>query len=447
MLPAPSPAAGAAPRQVTVAPEPAPPVPISLDTVLMLAQDQNAQVGLARERVREAFAEKGAADKRWLPDLWVGTSYYRHEGGIQNPDGTFLHSSFGSLFGGLELDSQLDLRDVVLQRVNAERKIWQQRGDLSRITSETLLEAANTYIDLLTAYQAMAVIRNTDKDIQDLLKKARSLAETEPATRVEVTRIRGEIAGRKEALIKLQGQARAAKAKLTYLLGLNPDSELVPVDKRLGVLNLVNADVPTSDLVGQALTTGPGIREIEGLLAVINESMAKSKGLGQYLPVVGVRMAEGLFGAGPGTRSDWDNRWDLGLQVRWNLTECATARDRQRVAQAKINQLYLTNQDLRAKLTAGVQEAQGTILSGRDQLGQGEEQINYGRLAVQQSQQRLKTLPVERVSPSEVLLAIRGLMAAQVNYLNALRDYDKAQLRLMVLLGQATGTSEPPCAK
>ena len=45
-----------------VAPETAPagPVPISLDTVLRLAQGQNAQVGVARTRVREAFAEKTA---------------------------------------------------------------------------------------------------------------------------------------------------------------------------------------------------------------------------------------------------------------------------------------------------------------------------------------------------------------------------------------------------
>jgi outer membrane protein TolC len=222
---------------------------------------------------------------------------------------------------------------------------------------------------------------------------------------------------------------------------LNPDADLIPVDTRLGVLNLVNTEVPTSDLVSQALATGPGIREIEGLLAVINESMAKSKGMGQYLPEFGVRMAEGLFGAGPGTRSDWDNRWDLGLQVRWNLTECATARDRQRVAQAKINQLYLTHQDLRAKLTAGVQEAQGTIVSGRDQIRQGEEQINFARLALEQSQTRLKDLP-NRVPAFEVLLAIRGLMAAQLSYLNALRDYDKAQLRLIVLLGQAAGPSQ-----
>src|ERR1051326_587109 len=56
-------------------------LPINLDTVLRLAQDQNGQIQLAREQVNEAFANKALADKAWLPDIDVGVSYYRHEGG------------------------------------------------------------------------------------------------------------------------------------------------------------------------------------------------------------------------------------------------------------------------------------------------------------------------------------------------------------------------------
>ena len=73
-------------------------LPISIDTVLRLAEDQNAQVGVARERVSEAYAEKDVAAYAWLPKLYAGIAYYRHEGGIQNEDGTLQHSSFSSLF-------------------------------------------------------------------------------------------------------------------------------------------------------------------------------------------------------------------------------------------------------------------------------------------------------------------------------------------------------------
>jgi outer membrane protein TolC len=439
--PAPPPAPVVAP-----AAEAGKPVPVSLDAVLRLAQDQNAQIGVARERVREAFADKAVAAKSWLPELYLGTTYYRHEGAIQNEDGTVINSSFGSLFGGMELAGRLDLRDAVFQRINAERKVWQQRGELSRVTSETLLDAAGTYIDLLAAAQGEAVIRDTDKAMRELARLARDLAATEPALRVEVMRVQAEEASREQTILKLRAQAVGARAKLAYLLGVGPGCELVPVDPGLAALDLVDASLPVCELVAQALTSGPGVRELEGLLALVQEGMEKSKGPAAYLPELRFCMSEGIFGGGPGSRSDWDNRWDLVVHVRYNLTELVTARDRLRSAQAKINQLHLTYQDLRGKLTAGVQEARETILSGREELRKGQEQINYARETVRLALDRLKTFP-EKASPSEVLLAIRSQMGAQLSYLSILRDYDKAQLRLLVLLGRATAPGGGPCGK
>jgi outer membrane protein TolC len=414
-------------------------VPISLDVVLRLAQDQNAKIGLARERVEEAYAEKDVAAGSWLPELNVGPSYYRHEGGIQNPDGTFVHSSFGSFFAGLEINGKLDFKEAVFQTVNAERQLWQQRGEQSRITSELLLESTGTYIDFLAAYQSEAILAGTEKDIQDLLKKATDLAETEKSLRAEVVRVRAEIANRRQLILKAKENAAAARVKLAYLLGLNPDTNLVPVDNRLVSLSLVDASKPVDEMVAQALASGPGVREMEGILSTIQGGLDKSKGVSKYLPIVGVCAAEGVFGAGPGSQSTWDNRLDVGVQARWNLTEFFTARNRLRVAQSKLSQAQLTYQDLRGKLAAGVQEAREATQSGRRQLAFAHEQIKHARESLKLSQERLNDVTAERRAlPSEVLVSSRALMAAQQNYLAVLRDIDKAQLRLLVLLGQAS---------
>src|SRR5687768_16108059 len=55
-------------------------LPVSLDAVFRLAEEQNPQIALARAKVREASAEKAVAAKAWLPAVYVGTAYYRHEG-------------------------------------------------------------------------------------------------------------------------------------------------------------------------------------------------------------------------------------------------------------------------------------------------------------------------------------------------------------------------------
>jgi outer membrane protein TolC len=417
-------------------------LPISLDAVLHLAEDQNPQIALARERVHEAFAEKDVAAARWLPDLYVGTAYYRHEGGIQNEDGTLTHSSTGALFAGLEVQGKYDLRDIAYQQINAQRKVWQQKGELSRVTSETLLDAANTYIDLLTVRTGEAIARDLEKDLQDLLDRARKLASSEPAARVEVARIQAELDAQQQTWARLHSQANGAAAKLIYLLGLDPHADLVPVDRRLIPFQLVDASPPVDELVAQALANGPGVREMEGLLNLIQESMERAKGPGKYLPVFELRMAEGAFGAGPGEDMAWDNRWDLGLQARWNVTELFTVRDRQRVGQAKMHQAHLAYQDLRGKLTAGVQEARDSIQSGQEQIRLGETQIQDARQAYDLTTLRLKEVP-QATSYSESLLAIGSLGRAQGNYLQAISAYDKAELRLLILLGSATCNQGP----
>jgi outer membrane protein TolC len=413
-------------------------LPISLDTVFRLAQDQNGQINIAREKLQEAFANKDLADKRWLPDLWTGVTFYRHEGGIQNEDGRLLHSSYGALFAGVELRGRFDVRDAAYQKIEAERKIWQQRGELSRLTSENLLDAANTYVDLLAARQGEAFASELKKKLRDLHANAAKLAGTEEGARVEVVRIQAESDAQEQIARKLREGANAAAAKLIYLLGLDPTSELVPVDRQLLPFVLVDASTPIGVLVDQALVNGPGIREMEGLLAMIEEARAKAHGPGRLLPVFEVNVAEGAFGAGPGSHSNWDNRLDLLLQARWNLTEFATARERQRLVQSKQNQAQLSYQDLRAKLHLGVQEAREASLSAAEQIQFGQGAVKNAAEAYELSKKRLE-LAVKGYSHSEVLMAIRALGAAQLGYLYAIRDHDKAQIRLLVLTGAVGG--------
>jgi outer membrane protein TolC len=417
---------------------------INLDTVLRLAQDQNVQVNLAREKLQEAYADKDLADKSWLPSLEVGPSYYRHEGGIQDEEGNLVRSSFGSFFAGLELHARLDLRETVYRKVDAERKVWQQKGELSRMTSENLLDAAGTYIDLLSARAAEAVSLEVQGNLAKLLELAKKRAATDPGSRVEVEGVATEISAQQQLLRKVREGAIKASAKLAYLLGLDPCTELLPLEPQLVPLRLVDPNQPTCDLVNKALASGPGVREMEGLLALIQSAMDKARGPGRLMPAFDVRLAEGAFGTGPGDQMSWDNRLDLGLHARWNLTGLATARERQRLAQSKLAQAQLGYQDLRGRLTMGVQEARESSLSSSEQRRLAEEQIGHARSAYKISENRLTVLVgPNKASISEVLMAVRVLGGAQLNYLSAVRDFNKAQLRLMVLLGGADGGACP----
>jgi outer membrane protein TolC len=412
-------------------------LPLGLDTVLALAGEQNQQVILARERLRQASAEKEIAALAWLPALEVGAAYGRHEGGIQNEDGTLTHSSFGNQFTGLELIGKFDLREAAVQRVSAERNFLQKQGEVHKITNETLLEAANAYLDLLLARSSEATARMLEKQHERLLERARKLFDKgQPSARVLVRQLEAGLAGHQHVVTKLRGQGDAASTKLAYLLGLYPCTTLVPLDPRMQPFDLVDCSAPLDELTARALAVGPGMAELERLLAVMQASVEHARGPEHFLPVLEVRMLEGAFGAGPGSTLDWDNRWDLIVGARWNLTGLLTARDRIAVVESQLVQTQISYQDLRSKLSAGVQEARNAILSGQEQIRLAGEQVRLAGEAYDLSDQRLNDR-VPDSSLTEVQQALRALELAQITYLTSVSAYDKAQVRLLVLLGAA----------
>jgi outer membrane protein TolC len=90
-----------------------------------------------------------------------------------------------------------------------------------------------------------------------------------------------------------------------------------------------------------------------------------------------------------------------------------------------------------------VQEGHEAVQSGREQITLVEQQVKDARDAYERSKVRLRERERLKGTPSEVLLAIASLGRAQVSYLQVVRDYDKAQLRLLVLLGLGAERCHP----
>jgi outer membrane protein TolC len=347
---------------------------ITLDTVLHLAEEKNLQVNQARARVDEAEARCA------LADCW-------------------LHP---------------------YQKVNAERKLWQQRAELSKLTAETMLEAAGTYVDLVAAQAGRAIVLQTGKDLNPLLERAQKLAAAEPGAQTEVVRIRAELEGSQQEAESFAVQASAAAAKLVYLLALEPCTELVPADCALAPYHLADVRMTCCELVHIALSQGPAVQEISRMVAVIDEAATKAHG--------GTRPAP----AGKAEASS-------------SLAGMFHRADRKKITLAEQDQAHLALEDVRAKLAAGVQEAYETILGVSEQLQHGSERVKYAQESRKRSQDRLND-NVPGSSSAEVLISLQSLALAQLKYLSAIRDYDKAQLRLMIFTGGSHGSELCPPA-
>lgn len=417
-------------------------VPITLDAVLRLAEQSNAKISGAREKLHESQLSAEQAQGLWMPNVYAGAAYYRHEGGIQDFQGNLVHSSFGSFQPGLQVRGELDLREATFRQLDAERKVWQQKAELSQVNSETLLEAAQTYVDLLTARRAEQLFRQLQEYERKILRRAEIIAKTESSADQLVAGLRSSLSAHDYQAAQVRQQGDAASAKLVYLLGLPPLTKLVPVDPVLVPVELLDTSPPVEVLVDRALTTGPGVQELTGLMNVIQTGLDMSYGRQNLLPTVEVTMWEGLIAAGPGGSTFTDNRFDACLQLKWNITALCRAEGQRQLARSRLEQTRWTLQDVRNRLASTVQEAQNTVGASREMIGHSTAQIQQASKQYELADKRVEE-GVRGASPTEVVTAVRALELAHFNYVQATRDHNKAQARLLVLVGHAPAVEKP----
>ncbi len=354
------------PADVSTAPAAAPrEVVVNLDAVLRMTEAQNAQIALARKRVEEAVAAECQGCR---------LSQMLHHASGDGDDGAGPGGS----------------------RYAAEARTWQRKLELARTTSETLLDAGNTYFDLLTARRGEAIGRELQKYQESLLRRAENLAKTDASAAVMVEGMRAETTARRAAQEKLRQQGDAAAAKLAYLLNLPPETPVVPQDATPEPVDLVDVSPPAGELVARAQAEGPGVREMQGLMATIQAGIDSVGPCLARLPKVARQLEK----------------------ARYKLEETRLAYD-----------------DLLGKLALGVVEAREAILSGRRQITEGAEQIRHAAETYRLNDLRLSQ-NAQGTTVNDVSQSVRGLELAHFTHLTAVAAYDKAELRLLLLLGR-----------
>ena len=296
------------------------------------------------------------------------------------------------------------LRRDTFKRAVAEAELWRRRAELQRVQNEVLQDAANTYFDWLAAQRGEAVSRDLERYFEKLLKRAQALVDSgEKPAQVIVEAIQTGLDGLRQSILHTHQQADATAAKLSYLMG-NGDGPLVP-SQALGPVDFVDANAPVAALVRQAQDSGPGVRELLGLAGTIQQGINDA------------RCAQRLC----------------------NHTGAALICGRLHMAQSELQQAQLALVDLQGKLKAGVEEAVTAIRSGREQIALASTAIRHASETY-----RITDLRLESEGPREsmrnntynaVLNSIRQLSQAHTNYLTAVNAYNKAEARLLLLIG------------
>ena len=146
------------------------PLPINLATALRLADARPLVIEAARAAVETEYGLYEQARVLWLPSVYLGVDYQRHDGGQQNAlTGQPILGTRNQFLAGAGAQAVFALTDAIYAPL-AERQLLRARNlDVQTAKNDALLSVAVAYFDV---QQARGILAGT----QDSVARARELA-------------------------------------------------------------------------------------------------------------------------------------------------------------------------------------------------------------------------------------------------------------------------------
>ena len=425
---------------------------IDLGVALRLAGVDNPTINLAREQVREALAVQLGARSLLLPSVNIGGNYHNHQGALQASPGFIrtvnsqsLYLGFGArtlaaesvAFPGVRLFAHLG--DAVYEPLAARQRVAARRSDAQAVHNDILLGVATAYLELVGAEARLAVLRQGEVDVSEVVRLTRVYAEKGQGRQGDADRAASHADLIRQEIHRVEEDVAVASAELGRLLSLDPSVRLRSPGGAVLPFRLIPEDSDTEPLVTEALRTRP---EVFARSAEIQEAQVRvrQERVRPWVPLVSVGYSGGLFGGGSNQvepafgplkgRSDFDafavwNVQNLGVG---NLAQ--VRRTDAVMGQAVAAYDLAVNQVRRevAEALAGARAAARQIETAKTSLANAEEGFRLEMRRVIEGGPGLGR-------PIEILDSLQQLLDARQELVRAVVAFDVAQFRLFVAVG------------
>ncbi len=194
-------------------------LPINLGSALQLAGVRPLDIDMAVQRVQLAGADLERAKVLWLPTLYLGVDYYRHDGNYQDSAGNILSGSKSSFMLGAGPSAIFALSDAIFAPLAARQVIRARQASLEAAKNDSMLAVAEAYFNVQQAVGDLAAAEDVKTRTVDLVRRTETL--TQIASPVEIVRARTE-RDRRSHLVELARERRiVAAADLRGCCGSN----------------------------------------------------------------------------------------------------------------------------------------------------------------------------------------------------------------------------------
>jgi outer membrane protein TolC len=414
--------------------------PIDLPTALRLADAQNLDVQLARERVKEALANRSSAIEQFIPWLAPGVTWHRREGVAQaSPSGIIGNADYVGYSPGIGLNAQSTLGDAIYNSLATKQLVRASDEGLAVQRQDAAFQAASGYFDLAKAKALVDAIRDalaTSEDYQHQLHEAVGIG---IAFKGDELRVQAQSEHYQVVLRQALAQQRLASVELARVLHLDASVELVPQSAELAPMILFDSTTSAESLLGRATQSRPELRQTDALIAA-GKMAGDAAVYGPLIPTVGVQLFGGAFGGGPdSSHRRISTMRDYAVAVTWRIGPGGLF-DRGRIDAAK-SQLA-ARELIGAKLKDGVA---AEVVAGLTRVRALSDQIALAQTALGTATQALQLTRARKQFGVGIVLediqAQQAVTQARSDYITAVADFNKAQYALNKAVGGGPGNA------
>jgi outer membrane protein TolC len=428
------------------------PLPINLATALRLADARPIVIAAAQASLRVSAAQFEQARVLWLPNVYVGASYYRHDGAAQGNSGTEFSNGRDQFMAGGGLTAVVALTDAIFAPLALRQVVRARTFDVQTARNDALQAVAEAYFNVQQARGRLAGAEDAVAKSQELVRRAAGLGK-DLAAPIEVNRARTQLEDLKQAATAAREQWRVASADLTQALRLAPGAVVVPLEMPYLQVTLVAPAESVDTLIPIGLTNRPELASQQALVQATLERL-KQERLRPLLPSVvllgdatpaapGGYLMGGIYSSNvSGQANPWAGRVDPSVQVVWELRNLGFGnRAAVRERRAETEQATLELFRIQDRVAAEVARADARVKSAslritQAEAGLKEAQTNFaGNLRGISETSRFGDVLTLVIRPQEAVASLDQLSRAYDNYFTAVNDYNRAQFGLFRALG------------
>jgi len=250
------------------------PLPINLATALRLADARPLIIEAARAAIETENGLYQQAKVLWLPTVYVGADYLRHDGGQQNfITAQPIVGTRSQFLAGGGAAAVFALTDAIYAPL-AERQLLEARHIQVQVAkNDALLLVARAYFDVQQARGNLAGIQDCLAKARELVRRVGALGKgLAPAIEVERVNTLLEYLEQQAALARRQWLI--SSARLTRVLRLAPAVVVVPLEPPHLQVTLISPKQDVDTLIPIGLTNRP---ELAAQQAVVQATLVRLK--------------------------------------------------------------------------------------------------------------------------------------------------------------------------